>query len=152
MKDKIIIYSLLGVILLTLYLTLFSGCKEEPMQITWKPRPVRRGTPTERGMTPLYDVTFGLNKKYRLTSVKVVSAQDLSTNKYPRALWHLVEDGKSNPVNAVGYGKPIRGMKAAIPELEPEPLEPNQEYVVMIEAGSTRAQTNFFARARLPTK
>lgn len=152
MKDKIIIFSLGGVILLTLYLTLFSGCKNEPLQITTKLRPVRRGTQTERGVTPLYDVTFGFNKRYRLTSVKVVSAQDLSTNKYPRALWHVIEDGKSSPVKAISYGKPARGMKPAIPELEPEQLEANQEYVVMIEAGGIKAQTNFVARARLPAK
>jgi len=152
MKDKIIIFSLLGVILLTLYLTLFSGCKEEPLQITSKLRPVRRGTAVERGMTPLYDVTFGFNKKYRVTSVKVVSAQDLSTNKHPRVLWHIVEDGKSSPVKAISYGKPARGMKPVVPDLQPEPLEADQEYVVFIEAGGIKAQTNFFARARLPAK
>ena len=86
MKDKIIIFSLLGVILLTLYLTLFSGCKEEPMQITSKLRPVRRGATVERGITPLYDVTFGFNKAYKLTSVKLVAAEDLRTNKYPREI------------------------------------------------------------------
>jgi hypothetical protein len=152
MKDKILIFSLLGVILLTLCLTLFSGCKEEPMQITWKLRPVRRGTPEERGMAPLYDVTFGFNKKYKLTSVKVVSAQDLSTNKYPRALWHVVADGNPAPAKAISYGKPARGMKPAVPDLQPEPLEPNREYVVFVEAGSIKAQTNFFARARPPTR
>jgi hypothetical protein len=148
MRDKIIILSLGSVILLTLYLALFRGCKEEPMQITSKLRPVRRGTPAERGMTPMYDVTFGFNKKYKLTSVKVVSAQDLSTNKYPRALWHVVEDEKSVPVKAISYGKPARGMKPAVPDLLPEPLEPGQEYVVIVEAGSIKAQTNFFAQAR----
>src|SRR5687767_9639786 len=135
MKDKIVIVSLGAIILLSLYFTLFRGCKEEPMQITWKLRPVRRGTPVERGATPMYDVTFGFNKKYRLTSVKVVSAQDLSTNKYPRALWHIVENGKSSPVKAISYGKPARGMKPAVPDLQPEPLEANQEYGVFIEAG-----------------
>jgi hypothetical protein len=152
MKDKIIIFSLLGVILLTLYLTLFSGCKEEPMQITSKLRPVRRGTTVERGVTPLYDVTFGFNKAYKLTSVKVVSAEDLRTNKFPHALWHVVEDGRPASVKAISYGRPARGMKPAVPDLLPEPLEPDQEYVVFIEAGGIRAQTNFFARARPPTK
>jgi hypothetical protein len=152
MKDKIIIFSLLGVILLTLYLTLFSGCKQEPMQITSKLRPVRRGTAVERGVTPLYDVTFGFNKAYKLTSVKVVSAEDLRTNKFPRALWHVVEDGRPASVKAISYGKPARGMKPAVPELLPEPLEPDQEYVVFVEAGGIRAQTNFFARARPPSK
>jgi hypothetical protein len=152
MKDKIIIFSLLGVILLTLYLALFSGCNEEPMLITSKLRPVRKGTALERGVTPLYDVTFGFNKRYRLTSVKVVSAQDLSTNKHPRALWHIVEDGKATPVKAISYGKPARGMKPAVPDLEAEPLDADQEYVVFIEAGGIKAQTNFFARARPPSK
>src|SRR5687767_4070201 len=148
MRDKALIFSLAGVILLTLYLTLFRGCKEEPMQITAKPRTVRRGTPTERGMPAMYDVTFGLNKKYKLTSVKVVAAEDMRTNKYPRVLWHVIEDAKPAAVNAIGYGKPVRGMKPASPDLLPEPLEPGQEYVVLIEAGRLKAQTNFFAQAR----
>jgi hypothetical protein len=152
MKDRIIIFSLLGVILLTLYLVLFSGCKEEPMLITSKLRPVRRGTSVERGVTPLYDVTFGFNKAYKLTSVKVVSAEDLRTNKYPRALWHVVQDGRSWPVKAISYGKPARGMKPVAPDLQPETLEADQEYVVFIEAGGIKAQTNFFARARPPSK
>lgn len=148
MRDKIVIFSLLGVILLTLYFTLFRGCKEEPMQITSKLRPLRRGTPSERGLTPMYDVTFGFNKKYKLTSVKVVSAEDLRTNKFPRVLWHVVEDENAAAVKAISYGKPARGMKPAVPDLLPEPLEPDQEYVVLIEAGRIKAQTNFFARAR----
>ena len=152
MKDKIIIFSLLGVILLTLYLALFSGCKEEPMLITSKLRPVRRGTAVERGVTPLYDVTFGFNKSYKLTSVKVVSAEDLRTNKHPHALWHVVEDGRSAPVKAISYGKPAQGMKPVVPDLQPDPLEADQEYVVFIEAGGIKAQTNFFARARPPSK
>ena len=152
MKDKIIIFSLLGVIMLALYLALFSGCKEEPMLITSKLRPVRRGTSVERGITPLYDVTFGFNKAYKLTSVKVISAEDLRTNKFPRVLWHVVEDGRSAPVKAISYGKPARGMKPVVPDLQPEPLEADQEYVVLIEAGGIKAQTNFFARARPPSK
>jgi hypothetical protein len=152
MKDKIIIFSLFGVILLTLYLALFSGCKEEPMQITSKLRPVRRGTAVERGLTPLYDVTFGFNKAYKLTSVKVVSSADLRTNKFPRALWHVVEDGRPASVKAISYGKPARGMKPVVPDLQAEPLEPDQEYVVFIEAGGIKAQTNFFARARPAAK
>src|SRR5688500_9212716 len=146
MRDKALILSLVGVILLALYLTLFRGCNDESMQITAKQRPVRRGTPTERGLQPRVDGTFSLNNKYKLTSRKVVSAEDMRTNKYPRVLWHVVEDAKPAAVNAIGYGKPVRGMKAASPDLLPEPLEPGQEYVVLIEAGRIKAQTNFFAQ------
>ena len=43
-------------------------------------------------------------------------------------------------------------MKPAVPDLQAEVLDANQEYVVLIEAGSIKAQTNFFARARPPSK
>lgn len=122
------------------------------MQITWKLRPARKGAPTQRGVAPMYDVAFGFNKKYKLDSLKVVAAHDLATNKYPVALWHLVSDEKAVAVRAVTYGRPVPGMKPAVAELEPQALEPNTDYVIQIEAGKIRAQTNFVARERPSTR
>jgi len=99
-------------------------------------------------MTPMYDVSFGFNKAYRLNSIKVVEAQDLATNKYPVALWHLVADAKPRPVKAVIYGRPVAGMKPAVEGVEPEVLLPDTEYVVLIETGNIHARTNFMARQR----
>ena len=96
----------------------------------------------------MYDVAFGFNKRYRLSLVKVVAAADLATNKYPVALWHLVPDAKPAAVKAVTYGRPVPGMKPAVADLEPQALEPNTEYVLLVEAGKIHSQTNFIARER----
>src|SRR5688572_30571125 len=81
-----------------IYLLFFSGCEEEGMQITCRLRPAPRGAKVERGAPPMYDVSFSFNKRYPLTSLKVVAAQDIATNKYPLALWHLVPQSKPVPV------------------------------------------------------
>ena len=148
MKNKALIVSIVLLVLLGGYFVFFRGCKEEAMQITCKLRPARKGAPTQRGVTPMYDVAFGFNKKYRLSLVKVVAAADLATNKYPVALWHLVADANPPAVKAVTYGRPVPGMKPAVADLEPQALEPNTEYVLLVEAGKIHSQTNFIARER----
>lgn len=148
MKNKPLILLVVLLMFLGAYLIAFRGCKEESMQITFKLRPARKGAPTQRGVAPMYDVAFGFNKRYKLSSVKVVSAADLATNKYPIAMWHLVADEKPAGVKAITYGKPVPGMKPAVADLEPEALEPNVEYVLLVEAGKIQSRTNFVARER----
>jgi hypothetical protein len=147
MKKPLVI-SIFLVSLLCLYLGFFRGCRDESFQITCKLRPAHRGVKVDRGMTPMYDVSFGFNKPYRLNSLKVVAADDLATNKYPLALWHLVAEGSPRPVKAVIYGRPVPGMKPAMEGIEAEVLLPDTQYVVLVEAGSIRARTNFMARQR----
>src|SRR5512136_791840 len=57
--------------------------------------------PRDQGMAPVYPVSFAFDGKYRLTMVKVVVEQDLKTNKYPQALWHLVSDIGSPPLKMI---------------------------------------------------
>ena len=149
MKSKLIIPSLLGLIVLSIYLVLSPGCRREHLRIHAVLRPAPKGTPTQRGVTPMYDVAFGLNQRYPLTSVKVVASADAATNKHPIALWHLIADERSAPVKSITYGKAVPGMKPAVADLEPEPLQANTEYLVLIEAAGMKAQTNFIARERL---
>jgi hypothetical protein len=137
---------------LGIYLLLFSRCKEDPFHIVCRLRPAPRGAKVERGAPPMYDVSFTFNKRYPLKSFKVVAAQELATNKYPLALWHLVAESKPVPVKAIIYGKPVRGMKPVVAELEPEPLQPNTEYVVLVETDDVQARTNFIARQRVLQK
>jgi hypothetical protein len=148
MNNKPLLVSLLLLLVLCLYIGFFRGCKDDPFQITCKLRPAHRGTKVDRGMTPMYDVSFGFNKPYRLDSIKVVVAEDLATNKYPVALWHLVAEASPRPVKAVIYGRPVAGMKSAVEGVEPEVLLPDTEYVVLVEAGNIRGRTNFVARQR----
>jgi hypothetical protein len=81
----------------------------------------------------------------------VIAAEDLATNKHPTVLWHLVSDSNSVPVKSIVYGYPIKGMRPAVARMQPEPLSPEVEYVLQIEAGSIKAQTNFHtATAEVP--
>ncbi len=117
---------------------------KETIQIIPQVRPGRPSSiPRPPGTPAVSPVSFAFDGKYRLTSVKVVAAEDYATNKYPNALWHLVSDSNSIPTKAILYGFPIRGMKPAVPKSRPEPLLPGISYIMMVEAGKVRAQTNF---------
>ena len=85
--------------------------------------------------------------------MKVFSAADLATNKYPSPLWHLISDSNSVPTKSVVYGYQVKGMKPAVARMQPEPLVPDVDYVLQIEAGAIKAQTNFHtAKATEPKK
>ena len=148
MRDKVVIVSLLALILGVAYFGLFSGCRTESIQISALHRPHRRGDKAEAGITPIYPVTFKFNRGYKLTSVRVVAADDLKTNKYPYALWHLVSDPEGRPasVKAIMYGQEVRGLKPKIPGAVADPLNPDTQYVIFVEAGKVKSQTNFTAR------
>lgn len=104
--------------------------------------------PRLANMPPVYPVSFMLNGRWRLTTLKVVEAEDLATNKYPLALWHMISDSNSVPVKHFQYGDRIRGMKPAERNARPRPLWPDVKYVLMLEAegGKYKGQTNFFTR------
>ena len=50
------------------------------------------------------------------------------------------------PIKAIVYGYPVKGMKPAIERTRPEPLQPNVPYVLFVEAGKVKGQTNFFTK------
>lgn len=90
---------------------------------------------------------FGLqNKEYHLTSIKVVKAEEASTNKYAPALWHLVAADPKKGSEAVTdfiYGQPINGMQPAIPGTTASPLAKNTNYRIVVEAGKIKGQRDF---------
>ena len=88
-------------------------------------------------------VLFGLEGRYRLTEVKVVSLVDLQKNPGAPPLWHLVSDSNSVPIKMFVYGEHIHGMKPAIRGEVPEPLETNQIYRMFVSAGHTKGQIDF---------
>jgi hypothetical protein len=140
-----IVLSVIAVILAAVYVYAFTDWfKSETIQIIPTIRPGRvASVPTDPDQPPVYPVSFAFSGKYQLTSVKVVAAADLATNKYPVALWHLISDSNSVPTKSIVYGYPIKGMKPAVERMRPEPLQPDVDYVLMIEAGKIKAQTNF---------
>src|SRR5216117_3904938 len=150
-----ILLSIIAVLLAAVYVYSFTDwLRKETIQIIPTIRPGRvSGIPRDSDQTPVYPVSFSFDGKYKLTAVKVVAASDLATNKYPTPLWYLISDSNSVPTKALMYGQAPKGMKPAVPRTRPEPLLPDVEYVLMIEAGKTRAQTNFHtAQATEPAK
>ncbi len=139
--------SVLAVILAAAYVRYFTDWfTTQTIQIIPQIRPGRASAiPGNPGADPVCPVSFAFDGKYKLTSVKVVVASDLATNKFPTPLWHLTSDSNSAPTKAIVYGYPIKGMKPAVERSHPEPLEASVSYVLMVEAesGKIRGQTNF---------
>lgn len=95
------------------------------------------------GTGVLGNVTFALRDDFRLTSIKVVRAADIETNKYAPALWELMSDKGSEPVRGFAYGCAVPGMKPARSGIEPEPLEPGVKYRLLVRAGKVAAEHDF---------
>jgi hypothetical protein len=150
-----IVLSVIAVLLAAVYVYCFTDwLRKETIQIIPTIRPGRAvAMSRDPDQAPVYPVSFAFDGKYKLTSVKVLAMADLETNKYPTPLWHLISDSNSAPTKALMYGQAPKGMKPAVPRTRPEPLLPDVEYVLMIEAGKTKAQTNFHtAKATEPGK
>jgi len=93
------------------------------------------------------NVTFALHQNYRLTSVKVVVAEEARTNQFAPALWHLASESGSEPVNGFSYGVTVKGMHPP-PELpQPEPLKAGIEYRLLVEASGIKAEHDFMLPA-----
>jgi hypothetical protein len=140
---------LLGIAYVIFFTDLF---RKQHIQIITLVRPDRASTiPRPRDSSPVYPVSFRFNKSYKFTSIKVVNATQYTTNKFILPLWHMVSDSNSVPRNAIVYGAPkIPGMRSAVARVKPQPLEAGVEYILLVEAGRLKAQTNFVAREFLP--
>lgn len=78
-----------------------------------------------------------------VTSIKVFRVSELATNKYAHPMWNLVATNKAASVRAFIYGAPVPGMKPAIDKTKAEPLEPNQSYKLVVEAGKATGEKEF---------
>jgi len=143
-----IVLSAIAVLLAAVYVFYFTDAfTKQTIQIIPQVRPNRvSAIPRADESTIVYPVSFALDGKYQITSVKVVAADDLKTNKYPEALWHLISDSNSLPTKSFLYGQKIPGMKSSSPRARPQPLQPNISYTLMIQAGKAQGRTNFFTR------
>jgi len=86
---------------------------------------------------------FEFNSKLRLTSVKVVPLCDILTNKFAHPIWHMISDSNSVPTRGFLYGMDIPGMRPALSGAVAEPLDPSQQYRLLVEASSLKAQHDF---------
>jgi hypothetical protein len=144
-KKNIALLTLL-IVMGAVYICYFTDLFGEPkIEISTRTRPMvtrhsRSGkTPSAEGNS----VSFLLNNKYALTSVKVIEENDSKTNKYPHPLWHLISESNSVPTKSIFYGVSIGGMKPEYAKTKPEPLQTNVSYVLELEAGNLKGQTTF---------
>ena len=124
---------------------------KDNIQITHRSRPAR--VEFVRGKRPaeiaeVNPIIFGFDRRLKLTSVKVIPLHEIETNKYPHASWQLVSDSNSIPTKTFGYGQSIRGMRPAVKGAIPDPLEPDVQYRLLIEAGKFKAQHDFVPEPR----
>jgi hypothetical protein len=152
MTKNAIVLSILAAILAGLYISFFTDLfRRKTIHIIPTIRPARAASqPRDPDAQPVYPVSFSLDDQYKLTCVKVYCAEEVATNKYAKPLWHLVAESNSIPTKAIVYGMPVKGMKPAVPRARPEPLQPHLKYVLMLEAGDVKAQTNFCTREVVP--
>jgi hypothetical protein len=99
---------------------------------------------------PANPVIFGFNRELKLTSIKVVPVSALETNRFAHPVWHLVSSSNSAPTKSFPYGAPMRGMRPAIPGAQPDPLQPNIRYRLLIEAEGFKGQHDFEPKPRTP--
>jgi hypothetical protein len=141
--------ALLAVLLLlaTVYFCAFTNWGKRPaMQISHtassKPKGVI-GPRVKAGSINTAIVSFNLDHPYRLTEVKVVRLADWQTNQSTLPFWHLISDTNSVPTKKFSYGVAIRGMKPAVANVWPQPLETNVTYRLFLTAGSVTGQHDF---------
>lgn len=146
MTKSTIVLLVVAALLGALYVFYFTDWFEkDTIQIIPTIRPVRTIN-RAKGEAPVYPVSFAFNGKYRFTRVAVVAADDLRTNRFPTPLWELISDSESVPTKFLEYGRNPRGMKPSVPRARAQPLQPDVEYMLLLEAGKIKAQTNFHTR------
>src|SRR5437867_724883 len=95
----------------TAYVLMNDLFRRPGIQIIAQTRPNRPSDVPRSDDVAVCPVTFALDGKYRLTSIRVLADADYRTNKYPTELWHLFSDSNSVPTKAFFYGQKITGMK-----------------------------------------
>jgi hypothetical protein len=148
MSKKGIVLSVIALLLGAAYIYFFTNWfNRQTIQIMSHMRPNRAAAiPRAPNSPPVYPVSFMLRGKHRLTSVKVVSAEEFATNKYANPLWHLVSESGSRPTGSFEYGGQIPGMKPAPPGAHADSLQPDVTYLLIVEAGKVTGRTNFFTK------
>lgn len=114
--------------------------KRRPIQISHRFHAFGGRFDNGGGEAPLL---FEFDRQLKLTSVKVVAVCEIQTNKFPHALWAMVSESNSVPTRGFLYGMDIPGMRRVFKEVSAEPLDPDQKYRLLVEAGSLKAQHDF---------
>ena len=126
---------------------------KENIQILSRSRPARAGffgrkkAADTGAIDPIY---FDIDRKLKLTSLKVISVAEAATNKFPHTYWFLISDSNSVPVKDFAYGAGIRGMRPQVKGATPDPLQPGVQYRLLVEAGPVKVQHDFVPVPRTP--
>src|SRR5262245_49732355 len=143
MTTKNVVLIILVVALASLYVYMSDWFTKPTIQIICTKRAGSVSRIPREDDLAVYPVSFSLNKKYRLTSVKVVSADEYATNKYAHPLWHLISDSNSPPTKVLIYGTNPRGMKPEVAGAKPQPLQPKVNYLLFLQAREASGQIEF---------
>jgi hypothetical protein len=93
-------------------------------------------------------VVFYLDPAYPMTRIKVTSVAEAETNQHPHALWEIIPENKPVTKTEFIYGENIPGMKAFIPGTQPEPLDPDSKYFLLVSfAKNVRGECTFNSRS-----
>ena len=152
MSKSLIVLGSLLVVLLGVYVIFFTDWFDKrSIQIIATIRPTRPSS-IQRGVDtpPVYPVSFSFDGNYRFTEVKVVRADEYATNKFAPPLWDMISVSNSVPTKTFFYGYPIKGMKPSVPRARPEPLDPNVEYLLLLQTADLKGMTNFHTKAAGP--
>ena len=128
---------------LSLYLNLGRFGKQK-VQVHHRSRPALPGD----GRSAVEPVFFAFDCPLKLTSLKVIPVRDMETNKYPQPIWHLISDSNSVPTADLTYGVPIEGMRPAVQDAIPDPLQPGVKYRLLLQAGALKLEHDFVPVAR----
>lgn len=166
MNKRAIILIVLAVLLGGWWVYAYSGLFAAPsIEIIYQLQPPRNRNANAR----VFPVSFGLNRDVNPTAIRVwqVDADTGQTLEPP--VWDMVyspeaherarlraeealakdPDARVRPLTtrAFVYGRRIRGLKRADPEIRPQPLEPDVTYRLRIEAEEGDAEIDFQTRA-----
>ena len=128
---------------LSLYLNL-GRLGRETVQIHHRSRPA---LPAD-GRSVVEPIFFAFDRPLKLKSLKVIPVREIETNKYPHPIWHLISNSNSVPTADFAYGVPIEGMRPAVQDATPDPLQPGVKYRLLIEAGALKLEHDFVPVAR----
>lgn len=112
----------------------------KPIQITHRLHRFGGRFDDPSGVAP---IMFELDRKARVTSIKVVFASEIATNQHAHPLWHLVSDSHTAPLRGFLYGMDIPGMHPAVKGATPDRLAMGPTYRLLLEAGSLKTHYDF---------
>ena len=104
--------------------------------------PVRGLSRTNQNLK-VTQLAFGLDRKCKLTEIKVIPVTGPGAGSNAAPLWHVISDSNSIPVRAFAYGDHIRGLRLLVKKSRPVPLEPNVTYRLFVRAGRETGQHDF---------